>query len=100
MIKPNEKVFDDIARMAGGAVTIMSGITRQVREEIRARVDEMATRLDLVPREDLEMLEKRIEALEAKLAGASKAAPKRTNTRTNTRTSTASKTKSSPKKRN
>ena len=96
MIKPNEKVFDDIARMAGGAVTIMSGITRQVREEIRARVDEMATRLDLVPREDLEMLEKRIEALEAKLAGASKAAPKRTNTRT----STASKTKSSPKKRN
>jgi BMFP domain-containing protein YqiC len=78
-MKPKEKVLDDIARMAGGAVSIMSGLTRQAREEIRARVDEMATRLDLVPREDFDRLEvmlaearkeqtalrKRIEALES-----------------------------------
>ncbi len=79
-MKPKEKVFDDIARMAGGAVSIMSGVSKQVREEIRSRVDELATRMDLVPREDFERLEamlakarkeqaellKRIEALEGK----------------------------------
>ncbi len=79
-MKPKEKVLDDIARMAGGAVTIMSGLTKQARDEIRARADELATRLDLVPREDFDRLEamlaearkeqislrKRIEALEGK----------------------------------
>jgi BMFP domain-containing protein YqiC len=67
MMSSKDKVFDDIARMAGGAVTIMSGVTKQVREEIRARVDEMATRMDLVPREDFDILVKRIEALEKQL---------------------------------
>ncbi len=81
-MKPKEKVFDDIARMAGGAVSIMSGVSKQVREEIRSRVDELATRMDLVPREDFERLEamlakarkeqaellKRVEALEGKKA--------------------------------
>jgi BMFP domain-containing protein YqiC len=79
-MKPKEKVFDDIARMAGGAVSIMSGMTKQVRDEIRVRIDELATRIDLVPREDFERLEamlvkareeqtellKRIEVLEGK----------------------------------
>ena len=77
-MQSKDKVLDDIARMAGGAVSVMSGISKQMREEIRARVDEFATRLDLVPREDFERLEamlaearkeqtrliKRIEALE------------------------------------
>jgi BMFP domain-containing protein YqiC len=79
-MKPREKVLDDIARVAGGAVSLMSGVTKQMREEIRARVDELATRLDLVPREDFDRLEamlaearreqaklvKRIETLENK----------------------------------
>ena len=89
-MKPKEKVLDDIARMAGGAVTIMSGLTRQAGDEIRARVDELATRLDLVPREDFDRLEamlaearkeqtqlrKRIEALERKKSAAKKTATK------------------------
>lgn len=76
-----EKVFDDIARMAGGAVSIFSGLTRQAKDEMRARVDEFAARMDLVPREDFERLEimlaetrRRVEALEKQLGA--KSAPK------------------------
>lgn len=52
-----EKILDDIARVAGGTVSVFSGMTRNLREEIRSRIDEAATRLDLVPREDFERLE-------------------------------------------
>ena len=61
------RVLDDIARVAGGAVSIATGLTQQIKEEIRVRIDEMATKMDLVPREDFETLEARVEALEAKL---------------------------------
>ena len=56
-MKPDPKIIDDLARMAGGAVNIFSGLQQQAREEIRSRVDEMLTRMDLVPREDFERLE-------------------------------------------
>lgn len=73
-------MMDDIAQLAGGAAGLMSGVQQQIRDDIKARAEEMATNLDLVPREDLErvegMLEKalsdqkdmlaRIEKLEAK----------------------------------
>lgn len=75
---PDPKIFDDIARVAGGAVNIVSGLQQQIREDVKARIDEMASRMDLVPREDLDqaleqikvllsrvdMLEKRVDALE------------------------------------
>ncbi len=76
-----EKVFDDIARVAGGTVSVLSDLGRNIREDLRSRADEAATRLNLVPREDFERLEavlkntrslvdeqqRRIEALEQKL---------------------------------
>lgn len=52
-----EKILDDMARMTGGAVGTISNIRGQMKEEIRLRVDEMAMRLDLVPREDFERME-------------------------------------------
>ncbi|PJB71503.1 MAG: hypothetical protein CO093_05005 [Alphaproteobacteria bacterium CG_4_9_14_3_um_filter_47_13] len=57
------KILDDIARVAGGAVNIFSGLSQQIREEIKSRVDDMASRMDLVPREDLERAEAMIAAL-------------------------------------
>ena len=76
-----EKVLDDIARIAGGTISALSGLSLQIKEEIRSRIDEMAHRMDLVPREDFERLQtmlteareeqerqsKRLEALEAQL---------------------------------
>lgn len=62
-MKADPKIIDDLARMAGGAVNILSGMQQQVREEIRSRVDEMLSRMDVVPREDFE----RLEAMVAKM---------------------------------
>lgn len=52
-----ERLLDDMARMAGGAIGSLSNITAQIKEEIRLRVDEMALKMDLVPREEFERLE-------------------------------------------
>jgi len=46
-----------MARLAGGTVGIASGITHNIRAEIKSRVDEIVDRLDLVPRADLDRLE-------------------------------------------
>ena len=66
-----EKILDDLACVAGGAVSVLSGLGRTVREEVRSRIDEIAQRLNLVAREDLTALETRIAALE-KQRGAKK----------------------------
>lgn len=65
---PDPKILDDIARVAGGAVNILSGLQQQIREEIKARMDEMAARMELVPREDMDRAEARIAALEKRIA--------------------------------
>lgn len=81
-----DKILDDVARVAGGAVTAFSSIRRQIKDEVRARLDELAQRLDLVPREDFERVElmmfkareeqnklaERVAALEAQLGKTSK----------------------------
>ncbi len=71
MIKGKDKVLDDIARVAGGTVSVFSDLGHNIREDVKSRADEIAHRLDLVPREDFERLEalvqtqeKRIQALE------------------------------------
>lgn len=56
-----EKLLDNVAQLAGGTASIVSGLSRNIREEIKSRVNEVVDRLDLVPREDLETLETRLE---------------------------------------
>lgn len=52
-----EKLLDDVAKLAGGTASIVSGAAQNIREEIKTRVTEAVDRLDLVPREDLERVE-------------------------------------------
>ncbi len=92
MTASREKLLDDLAKMAGGTVGILSDASRQFREDLKSRMEDIAARLDLVPREDFEALEtrflalqKRVDALEGKTS-ASK--PKKT-----TATKTAKTTK-------
>lgn len=54
MMRPDPHFLDDIAKVAGGAVNVLSGLRQQIESEIKTRVDEMAARMDLVPREDLD----------------------------------------------
>ncbi len=64
---PDPKIFDDIARVAGGAVNILGGLQQQIHEEIKSRMEEMASKMDLVPREDVNRAESRIDALEKRV---------------------------------
>ncbi|MCK6418248.1 MAG: accessory factor UbiK family protein [Alphaproteobacteria bacterium] len=49
--------ISDLARMAGGGASLMNGISRSLREEIKSRVEDFASRLNLVPREDFESVQ-------------------------------------------
>ena len=60
MTKSN-KIFDDLTQLAGSAAGIMNGVRQQVRDDVKARVEELASRMDLVPREDLVMVEAKLE---------------------------------------
>lgn len=66
-LKPNTKALDDIASLAGGAVNVLSSVRAQIKNEIKARVDDTIDRLDLVPREDFDRLQARVDALSAQL---------------------------------
>ncbi|MCB9978588.1 MAG: accessory factor UbiK family protein [Rhodospirillales bacterium] len=85
-----KKILDDAAMIAGGVLNLVSAGRDQVRREVRLRADSLATKLDLVPREDFERLEallvrtreeqeslkKRLEALE-KPSSSSKIPPQK-----------------------
>ena len=76
------RFFDDLAGVAGGAVSALSGLRDEAEQLVRARVDETIRKLDLVKREELEAIaelaataragqeaaEARIAALEARIA--------------------------------
>ena len=76
------RFFDDLAGVAGGAFSALAGMREEIESTVRARVDEAIRRFDLVKREDLEAVqemaalarsgqeaaERRLAALEAKVA--------------------------------
>lgn len=75
-------IFDDLAGVAGGAVSVLAGARAELEAMARAQVEAMVQRLELVRREELdaalevarrgreqaEALATRVEALEARLA--------------------------------
>jgi len=75
------RLLDDLAGIAGGAVSALAGLRDEAEALVRARVDEALRRLDLVRREEFdavaemaanaraaqEAAEIRLTALEAKL---------------------------------
>jgi BMFP domain-containing protein YqiC len=50
------KFFDDIAGVAGGAMSAFAGLREELTALIRARVDETVRKLDLVKREEFEVV--------------------------------------------
>ena len=69
------KFFDDLAGMAGGALSALTGLREEMASMVRARVEEAVRRLDLVKREDFEAMAElarrakaQVEALEARVA--------------------------------
>ncbi len=92
-MQSNNRLFDDFAKMAGGAVSTLVGVRDEMKALIRQQAENMLSEMDLVTREEFdamkavaikarteqEKLEKRVAALEA--------------TVTKTRKKTASKSK-------
>ncbi len=48
------RFFDDIAGVAGGAFSALAGLREEIEATVKARIDEMVRRLQLVRREELE----------------------------------------------
>ena len=75
------RLLDDLAGVAGGAISALAGLRDEAEAMVRARVDETLRRLDLVRREEFdavaamvakardaqEAAETRLAALEAKM---------------------------------
>jgi BMFP domain-containing protein YqiC len=69
------RFFDDLAGVAGGALSALAGIREELEAMVRARIDEAIRRLELVRREELDAVTELAanaragqEAAEAKLA--------------------------------
>lgn len=76
------RIFEDLAGVAGGALSVLSGLRDEAEALVRARVDETIRRLDLVKREEMdaalelaararagqEAAETRLAAIEARLS--------------------------------
>ncbi|HQT63654.1 MAG: pyrroline-5-carboxylate reductase [Acidocella sp. 20-57-95] len=50
------KFFDDLAGVAGGAMSALAGLREEIASMARARVDEAVRRLDLIKREEFEAM--------------------------------------------
>ncbi|MDA8231880.1 MAG: accessory factor UbiK family protein [Magnetospirillum sp.] len=81
--------FDDLARVAGGALGALSGLKAEFEALVRQQMERWFSTMDLVPREEFEAvramavkareeqeaLAERVAALEARLAGGDAAGP-------------------------
>jgi BMFP domain-containing protein YqiC len=84
------RFFEDLAGVAGGAISALSGLREEMEAAMRARVDETIRKLELVRREELdavtelaanaragqEAAEAKLAALEARVAALEVAGPK------------------------
>jgi len=50
------RFFDDLAGVAGGAVSALAGLREEMEALARARIDEALRKLDLVRREELDAM--------------------------------------------
>ena len=84
------KIFDDLAKVAGGAASTLSGIKGEVKSLVRQQIERILIDADMVPRDEFdavkamaakarseqETLEKRVRDLEKKLGVKAPAKPK------------------------
>ena len=88
-MQSQNRIFDDIARGAGGAVGALSGVRDEIEARLRDQLERVLAGMDLVSREEFEAVKAmaakareeqerlllRIEALESRLAQSESPAP-------------------------
>jgi BMFP domain-containing protein YqiC len=84
------RFFDDVARVASGAVGALSGVRGEIEARLRDQLERVLAGMDLVSREEFEavktmaakareeqeLLRRQLEALEARLAGSGSGEPR------------------------
>ena len=116
-MQTRNRVLDDLAKVAGGAVSTMAGIKGEVDALVRQQLERLVAQMDAVPRDEFEAvkavaskaraeqekLEKRLTRLEARLAkgGAPKTAAKKgkAGAKATKKATAARKAKAAPKKK-
>ena len=104
-MQTENRLLDDLARMANGALNTLSGLREEIESRVRERVERMLADMDMVPREEFEAvramaqkaraaqedlaarvdeLERRIAGLSGRAATAGKPASRRRTTRSKT----------------
>ena len=53
-MQTNNRLFDDIAKMASGALHTLGGLREEVETRVRERIERLAVDMDLVTREEFE----------------------------------------------
>ena len=110
-MQTSNRILDDLARVANGAVSTLVGIKNEIDALVRQRIERLLNDANVVPREEFdavkamaakarteqERLEKRIVSLEAKLGV--KPAARTAKPAAKARKSTATKKKSAAKRR-
>jgi BMFP domain-containing protein YqiC len=71
---PNNRLFDDFARVASGAMGAFAGVRQEMDVLFRQQVERLVASMDLVPREEFDAMAElaqsaaaKVEALEARL---------------------------------
>jgi len=104
-MQTENRFFDDLARVAGGAFGTLAGLRNEIEELVRQRFERMLSDMDLVPREEFEAvkavaekarleqerLEKRVSALEKALSASGSGAASPTKPRSRPRRKSAPK---------
>jgi BMFP domain-containing protein YqiC len=55
-MQTENRLFDDLARMANGAINTLSGVREEIENRLRERVERWLAEMDMVPREEFEAI--------------------------------------------
>ena len=89
-MQSQNRLFDDLARVASGAAGALAGVRSEVEEAFRQKLERYLAEADMVPRDEFdaikavavkareaqEGLEARVAALEVEISGLKKPAPR------------------------
>ena len=108
-MQTTNRLFDDLARVANGAVSTLVGVKDEIEAIVRTQLERLLSDMEMVPREEFEAvkemaanaraqqekLEKRVSELEAKLSAgpAKKPASAKTKATARPKTGSAKKTR-------
>jgi BMFP domain-containing protein YqiC len=55
-MQTENRLLDDLARMANGALNTLSGLRDEIENRVRERVERMLADMDMVPRDEFEAI--------------------------------------------